>query len=130
MAAAPVTPRKDLDMEEFRRRLQAEHDRLTADLKRLDEQDETGGVSGELGELANYDQHQADQGTELFFREQDEAIESSMNGELDQVESALRKIDNGSYGYCERCGTEIKTERLEVLPSAIYCIQCASDVAF
>lgn len=128
MAAAPA--RTDLDLEHFRRQLDAERERLLTDLKRLDDQDETGGVSGELGELANYDQHHADQGTELFFREQDEAIESGMNSELDQIESALRKLEQGTYGLCERCGKEIAKERLEALPSALYCIQCASDVAF
>lgn len=128
MAAAG--PRTDLDLKGFRKKLEAERERITSELKRLDAQDETGGVTGELGELANYDQHDADQGTELFMREQDEAIENGMQGELDQVESAMRKLENGTYGYCERCGKEIPKERLQVLPSALYCIQCASDVAF
>ena len=128
--AAPAAKRSDLDLKKFRRLLEAERERITGDLRRLDEQNETGGASGETGELANYDQHQADQGTELFLREQDEAIESGMKSELDRVEAALRHVEDGSYGFCERCGKEIPAERLEVLPSALHCIQCASDVAF
>jgi DnaK suppressor protein len=38
---------------------------------------------------------------------------------------AQRKLDDGTYGICEECGQEISEERLEAVPYAIYCIQCA-----
>ncbi len=44
---------------------------------------------------------------------------------LADVTRALEKLDEGSYGLCDRCGVEIPPERLEVLPSAVLCVRCA-----
>ena len=108
--------------------LEKERTRLQDQLRRLDAQNETGGTAGETGEISHYDQHMADQATELFLREQDQAIHVGLRIELDQVNSAWRKMDEGTYGYCDRCGAEIPVERLEVLPYAIYCIKCADHM--
>ena len=43
---------------------------------------------------------------------------------LNKIDEALRKIDEGTYGICEDCGTEIEEERLKILPFAIYCVDC------
>ena len=43
---------------------------------------------------------------------------------LKEVVSALRKIEDGSFGICERCGESIAEKRLEALPFARYCIDC------
>jgi RNA polymerase-binding transcription factor DksA len=128
MPAAPAGRRTDIDLDHYREVLEAERNRLRDALQKLDAQDETGGEAGETGEIANYDQHMADQGTELFLREQDEAIHIGLRGELDQVEAAWNKMQNGTYGYCERCNQEIPAERLEILPFAIYCLKCADEL--
>lgn len=128
MATVPAGPRKDLDLEYYRGMLEEERARLTNEIRKLSAQDETGGTSGEIGELANYDQHMADQATELFLREQDQAIQAGLVGELRKVDTAWQKLENGTYGYCDRCGIEIPQERLEILPFALYCIRCADDL--
>jgi DnaK suppressor protein len=46
-------------------------------------------------------------------------------GEIEQIRHALHQIDTGSYGTCTGCGTAIPTERLELLPYATTCTQCA-----
>ncbi len=43
---------------------------------------------------------------------------------LNKIDEAIRKIDEGTYGICEDCGTEIDEERLKVIPFAIYCVDC------
>lgn len=43
---------------------------------------------------------------------------------LNKIEEALRKIDEGTYGICEDCGSEIPEERLKLIPFAIYCVDC------
>jgi len=43
-----------------------------------------------------------------------------------QIDAALRRIEEGEYGYCQECGVDIAPARLEVDPSALLCIQCAS----
>jgi RNA polymerase-binding transcription factor DksA len=126
--AATASPRTDIDIDHFREILEQERNRLVNQIERLDAQEESGGPAGETGELANYDQHMADQATETFQRAQDQAIHVSLRGELQQVETAWHKLDNGTYGYCDRCGALIPAERLEVLPFALFCIKCADEV--
>lgn len=43
---------------------------------------------------------------------------------LDRIDLALRKLEEGTYGICEDCGTEISEERLRLIPFAIYCVEC------
>jgi DnaK suppressor protein len=45
---------------------------------------------------------------------------------LDQIESAIERIEGGSYGWCEECGQQIPESRLEAIPYAAECVRCAS----
>jgi RNA polymerase-binding transcription factor len=49
---------------------------------------------------------------------------SAHRDDLQRIDEAIRKIDEGTYGLCEDCGEEISEERLKILPYAIYCIDC------
>jgi DnaK suppressor protein len=60
--------------------------------------------------------------TVTFDRELDESLEEGVQQRLDQIDRALQKIDDGTYGICERCGREIGEERLQVRPWALLCI--------
>jgi DnaK suppressor protein len=75
----------------------------------------------------NYRDHMADQGTATFSRELDMTLEDNVRDALDSVSKALRRIDEGTYGVCERCGAEIDVERLRAMPTATLCITCKSD---
>ena len=75
-----------------------------------------------LGELSANAQHQADLGTETFNRERDLTILSHIEAELSDVEHALRRLDDGTYGRCEACGGPIGDERLEAMPAARFCL--------
>jgi DnaK suppressor protein len=50
----------------------------------------------------------------------------SLDAKLRDVERALAKLDEGTYGTCDRCGRPIGAERLEAIPSAVRCIACAA----
>jgi len=76
-----------------------------------------------LGELSHVDQHQADVGTETFNRERDLSILERVQAELADVEHALRRLDDGTYGTCEACGRPIGESRLEAVPAARFCLQ-------
>ena len=67
-------------------------------------------------------QHQADIGTETFNRERDLSVLESSEAELLDVEHALHRIDDGTYGTCEACGRPIGDPRLEALPAARFCL--------
>ena len=47
---------------------------------------------------------------------------------LQQVETALKKVEDGKYGTCEQCGHKILETRLEIMPYTEFCIQCLSEI--
>lgn len=69
-------------------------------------------------ELSNYDNHPADNATDLFDREKDEALFQHAEHELHAIDDALEKIDHGTYGFCEVTGEPIPEERLKAYPEA------------
>ncbi|MEO3781037.1 TraR/DksA C4-type zinc finger protein [Micromonospora sp. B11E3] len=52
------------------------------------------------------------------------ALIATTRQSLEQITDALRRIAEGTYGTCERCGNAIPTERLEILPHARFCVPC------
>ena len=113
-----------MDADQIRERLDAERERLQGIKDDFAEEhltDET--EQGRLGELSDYDQHQADTGTETFDRERDLSILHEVEAELADVEHALRRLDEGTYGTCEACGKDIGEDRLEAMPAARLCIE-------
>lgn len=73
-----------------------------------------------------YSNHMADVGTEVFEQARDVSLARQLQRSLEDVERALGKFDDGTYGICETCGTIIELARLEALPSARMCMQCQS----
>lgn len=59
----------------------------------------------------------------LSGHEQTMVIEGKLKNDLKEIETALKKIKKGTYGICEKCKKPIELARLEVKPSAIYCIR-------
>lgn len=54
-----------------------------------------------------------------------QATERQRAAELMRIEQALKRLDEGEYGYCEECGEEIAEKRLEIDPAASHCVRCA-----
>lgn len=79
-------------------------------------------------ELSNYDNHPADLGSELFLTEMNTALKVHEESVLQEIKDALGRIDNGTYGICAHCGKEIPKERLEALPYAEFCVDCAEKM--
>jgi DnaK suppressor protein len=67
---------------------------------------------------------QADTGSKTFEREQEISLAHSILERTTQVERALERLAEGSYGWCERCGNAIPVERLAAFPSATLCVTC------
>src|SRR3954454_5530317 len=96
-----------IDPDQVRQRLESERNRVSGLISSL--RDEIGDTpeADQLGELAGYDQHPADQGSETFEREKDLSILEGLEGELDEIEAALQRIDEGTYGIDEVTGEPI-----------------------
>ena len=113
----------DSDTDEFRRRLEDERARLTNAVQFL-ERENAGSIEDELGEVSagGTDNHLADTASATYDRELDEGLEEGAQQTLDDIDAALRRIDEGSYGTCEVCGEPIGAERLSAIPWARLCI--------
>lgn len=78
-------------------------------------------------ELSAYDNHPAEVASELFDREHQMGLKQLEKREIREIELALEKIRNGTYGACEKCGKDIDPGRLELIPWAKLCIDCARE---
>lgn len=102
----------------IKQNLVAEKQHLEARIKETDHYDLNKPMSVSTGELSQYDNHPADTATDTYERGKDIALFEHINQELDDVEAALEKLENGTYGICEVTGKEISLERLEAIPTA------------
>lgn len=114
-----------MDREYFRDLLQRTRDELVASLEpiraRLRESQRESS-----GDVAVADQHPADAATDTEMRELDLSTEVMFQTRLDQVDDAIRRLDDGTYGTCIACGKEIPAERLELVPETPYCVEDAA----
>ena len=77
------------------------------------------------GELSSYDNHLADIGTEVYMQDMQNSLTIHEQGRLRNIENALYKIENGTYGICVECHKQIDEERLDILPETSLCSYCA-----
>jgi DnaK suppressor protein len=105
--------------EEVRAGLDEKRDKLRAELERMSDPPEaTGGIS--FGKRVG-------EGTSMAIeRIEQVALHDDMQLLLKDVERALAKLDEGTYGRCDVCGAEIPAERLEILPWAVLCVKDAA----
>ncbi len=77
------------------------------------------------GELSSYDNHPADMGTEVYMQDMQNSLTIHEQGKLNNIENALQKIENGTYGICDKCHKNIGEDRLEFIPETDLCSSCA-----
>ncbi len=75
-------------------------------------------------ESVGYSNHMADDATDAFDQAVDVALKRKFEVSLRDIERALGKLDDGTYGICETCGGRIDRARLEALPQAKRCLSC------
>jgi DnaK suppressor protein len=89
---------------------------------------ERAALQNELNELVglDYDANFADSSQVTAERGETERLANSLRETLDEVEHALAKLEDGTYGLCEECNEPIAAARLEAMPAARFCITHAS----
>lgn len=114
-----------VDTEHFRELLLEKRQAVVEALDYLHKEN-PGSLEDETGELVSgsADQHMADTATETVDREIDYTLEASDGRLLTAIDSALNRIEDGTYGTCVNCGAQIAPERLEAMPWATLCIDC------
>jgi RNA polymerase-binding protein DksA len=108
---------------EYKKLLEAEKARLL-DVVAFLEKENADSLVEERGEATNRgdNNHMADQATATYDRELDEGLEEGAQFTLGEIDAALQRIEDGSYGVCEVCGKPIGAERLSAIPWARLCI--------
>lgn len=97
-------------LEEERKHLLARIDELT--------------IGGEVD--LDYDDDFADRGSVASAQGENYTLADTLQSQLKSVETALRRMDEGTYGTCDRCGNQIGEARLEAIPATSRCIEHAS----
>jgi RNA polymerase-binding protein DksA len=112
-----------IDTAEHRKKLEDEKGRLLHAVGFL-ERENPGSISDELGEVAEggTDNHLGDTATAMYDRELDEGLEEGARDTLAEIDAALQRIEDGTYGICEGCGKPIGAERLSAIPWTRLCI--------
>jgi DnaK suppressor protein len=116
----------DTKIESARKSLLARQVELRDDLERVSEEIRSIGIEeGREGGVGN---HPADDGSSVMEGERLTTISGNLHEALMQIDSALERIEDGTFGICQRCKQEIGAERLEAFPYVAYCINCQTII--
>jgi len=111
-----------IDTGEFRDALMEERQRVEHALATLRDE-HPGSLDDEVEEVAN-DNHLAETASATLGREIDYTLGDNAEQVISEIDAALGRIDDGTYGTCTSCGQEIPRGRLEANPWASLCIDC------
>lgn len=111
-----------MDADLARSRLMAERTRLESVLAAAGRLSARAAEAAER-ELSSAEQHPAELATETIERELDQSVVNHAETELEELDSAMQRLDAGTYGLCEACGQPINEERLEAMPATRYCVE-------
>ena len=110
-----------VDTAHFRSRLEEERRRVVDAIDNIHAEN-PGSLAEETEEPTYQDNHLGDVATATFEREMASSLEENSTRVLGEIDAALQRIDEGSYGLCVKCGRPIGVERLEALPWATLCL--------
>lgn len=118
---------KKPDTGHFKKLLEAARKKIAGDLSHLEKDALNQSQRDASGDLSGYSFHIADMATDNFDREFNLGLASNEQELLNQIDDALRKIDEGRFGICEICSKPITQKRLIAVPYARFCIKCQAE---
>ena len=114
--------RKD-QIKQLRQLLITERTKLAEEIKSI-ARDASTSPRDASGDLSAYTVHMADMAADTYERELSMNIASSEQQILYQIDEALKRLDDGSFGVCQQCNQPISVSRLKAVPYASLCIEC------
>lgn len=108
----------------FKEKLLCEKEKIEKNLERSERNEEHNSIKNYYNELSSFDNHPADMGTETFEMEMNNCLEKDSKEYIKDIDEALLRIENNSYGMCAICNKKINEQRLEFMPAASNCIHC------
>lgn len=113
-----------IDLENARATLTAERARLVHQLAEMGA-DESGELTGEM----DYGDAFADAAAATSERTRTLGLVENLKASVEEIDTALQRIEDGTYGICVDCGTDIAPERLEFRPNSVRCVTCKTKSA-
>lgn len=111
-----------VDLDQARQTLLKEREMLVHQLSELGA-DESGELTGDV----DFGDAFADAGAATAERTEVLGLVDALKTQVDEVDAALAKVDDGTYGVCVDCGNDIAPARLEFRPNSIRCVTCKSN---
>jgi len=111
-----------LDTEAFRTRLLDARRQVVGAIDNIHAEN-PGSLGDETAETTYQDNHLGDVATATFDREMASTLEDNSTHVLNEIDAALARVEEGTFGMCKACGNPIDPERLEALPWATLCIE-------
>lgn len=81
-------------------------------------------MRNQVGDLSAYPIHMADVSGDTYEQEREISLVKNASNTISEIDGAMLRIEDGTYGICENCKKEIPLQRLEILPFARFCIEC------
>jgi RNA polymerase-binding transcription factor DksA len=116
------------DAAAIRQRLEADRQRLEDDIYQRTQGDEVVIPSDPISDSGGTRGHSAEEADAMADAERSDLVLGNSRTLLVQVRAALQRLDDGTYGFCRRCGKPIDARRLEALPYAEYDLECQEIV--
>jgi DnaK suppressor protein len=121
-------PMKKAEMKVYKEQLLALRSRMRGDVSAMAENSLRRNRLEANGDLSSMPLHMADIGSDNFEQEFTLSLMQSEGDTLSLIESALERIEDGVYGFCEECEAAIPKARLNAIPYTPFCVKCAEKL--
>jgi len=112
------------DLKEFKKIVQKKKEEILNDLEHISDDTLRKSQKEASGDISGYTYHMADVATDNYDREFSLGLASSDRKSLYELNDALKRIEEGTFGVCDDCKALITKIRLKAVPSARLCIKC------
>ena len=112
------------DLKDFKKIVLKKKDELMDDLKHISDDTLRKSQKEASGDISGYTYHMADVASDNYDREFSLGLASNERKSLYELEDALKRIEDGTFGICDVCKGMITKIRLKAVPSARLCIKC------
>lgn len=112
------------DLEQFRKLILKKKEEILSEIKHISEETLKKSQKDAAGDISAYTYHMADVATDTYDREFSLGLASNESKLIYEVDDALKRIDEGTYGICESCKQLIAKIRLKAIPYCRLCLKC------
>lgn len=112
------------ELSDFKKLILKRKEEILEGIKHISEDTLKKSQKDAAGDISGYTYHMADVATDTYDREFSLGLASNDREELYELDDALKKIEDGTFGVCEDCKSLITKTRLKAVPSARFCVSC------